>query len=275
MFEELKEPTQTEGAANSTTGSGEISAENDLSIGVVVQSSMQIKKTVGDESITFEWSESDVKSRNLKPARELIEHLLLQILNVDKRHKSEHVGLFVQAGTVFPMASFKINAIALDGGLRVRIRDLMATVPVLLETGQLPAPPMHWLSPADQEEILTKTKAILQLCGDRSVPAPIDVLIDNDVVGTLRDRYAPKPIGGDLAPMPEAFEGRIVGFSMGKGHIDLVDLQGNKREIRSKVRSLDPETLGAWIKSEKVVTVNVETTTLPSGKLNHEFLSFM
>jgi hypothetical protein len=276
MFLELQVPTQTEGKSYGAPASGETSSEEgDLSIGIVVQMSMEISKTVNEENVTFEWAEGDVKTRNLKPVRELIEHLLLQILNVDKRHKSEHVGLFVQGGKVFPLASFKIHKVALDVGLRVRIRDLAAAVPTLLETGRLPAVLMDWLPISKQEEILAQTQATLQVCGDRSVPTPIDVLVDGNVVATLRGRYAPKPMGGDLAPIPETFEGRVVGFSMGKGVIDLIDLQGSKREIRSKVRSLDPETLGAWIKGERVIAVNVETTTLPSGKLNHEFMSFV
>lgn len=275
MFAESKASEMVAGEAVGEVGYAVSRMDREMCICLVAQSKMRVTKTAQGGGVAHAWSESSAKSRDLKPVAELVEQLLLQVLAVEKKRLSAQVGQYEKAGVYHPMAVFTVDALEMNGERLRRAQDLMAAVPVLLMNGARLAVPMPWMSSGDLEKVEEATEAVLAACKGRTIPADaaIDVMFDGTVVGTVRTRFAAPTGRGNLTPVSEQFVGCVVGFSTKKGLIEFEEISGRGREIRSKVGSLDVNKLSQLMQSKAVVTAYVETTTLPTGKLNHELVN--
>ncbi len=262
--------------AKEESGGGDIHpirVKRDLRICLVVRSNMRVTTTHHAGVTTLAWSESSAKSRNLKPVVELVEKLFLQVLAVERKHLRSEVGLYVKDGEHRPMASFVVQASGLSDERLKKTLGLMAAVPTLVMNGAASAASLACLSPTELAQVEGVVDAILMTCGGRTIPEEIEVIVDDEALGSLRSRFAASPKSGNLAPERKRIEGYVVGFSIKKGWVEFEEMSGRNHEIRAKVGSLDAVQLGNLMNSRTVVTAEVDTTTLPSGKLNNELVS--
>lgn len=275
MFAESKVSEMVAGEAVGEVGYAVSRMDQEMCICLVAQSEMRVTKIAQGGGVSRVWSESSAKKRDLKPVAELVARLLLQVLEVAKKHLTAKVGQYEKEGVYYPMAIFTVDAEEMNGERRRRVQDLMAAVPALLMNGARLAMPVPWMLPGDLEKVEEATEGVLVACKGRTIPADaaIDVMVDGNVVGTVRAKFAAATGRGSLAPVCEQFVGCVIGFSTRPGRVEFEEISGRHREIRAKVGSLDADRLGRLVQSKAEVTVDVETTTLPTGKLNHELVN--
>lgn len=275
MFAESKASEMIAGEAMGEVGYAVSRMDREMCICLVAQSKMRVTKIAQGGGVSHAWSESSAKTRDLKPVAELVEQLLLQVLEVAKKHLTAQVGQYEKAGVYHPMAIFTVDAVEMSSERRRRAQDLMAAVPALLMNGARLAVPMSWMSPGDLEKVEEAAEAILVACKGRTIPADaaIDIMVDGTAVGTIRTKFAAASGRGKLTPVREQFVGYVVGFSTKKGLIEFEEISGRSREIRAKVGSLDVNKLSHLMQNKAVAMADVETTTLPTGKLNHELVN--
>jgi hypothetical protein len=273
MFGAEKPPAEIDESEGGDASLVDVSAKAYLRISVIEKSPVRIEKLSDGGATTYTWPEASLKARNRKPVSDLIEYLLDVVLGISNAQKSEQVGWREQGGEICPLTMFKISAGALDSVRRARLVDLMAAVPVLLTTRVLPEQIMSWLSPEAREQVLKKLDELLLACGGRIVTIPIDITVDNLVIGSLSGTYAPGPKLENLDPKFETYVGRVVNTLTDPPGFEMREIDSKKkRTIRAAVNALDIDQLNAWVRDKQPIAVDVATTITAMGKSNHELV---
>ncbi len=273
MFGAEKEPAGIDGSEGGDANLVDLSAKAYLRIGVIERSPVKVERFSDSGATTYTWPETSLKARNRKPVCDLIEYLLDVILGISNAQKSEQVGWREHGGEIFPLTLFKISSGALDSVRRERLVDLMAVVPELLTFKVLPEQNMSWLSPEAREKVMKRLDELLLTLGGRVVTIPIDIMVDDIVVGTLSGTYGPKPNLEDLDPRAETFVGRVVNPLSDPPGFEMREIDSKKnRMIRADPAALDYKQLSAWLEDKQLIAVDVATTITARGKINHELV---
>lgn len=273
MFGAEEEPSGLDRSEGGDASRAEVGAKAHLWIGVVERSPVTIDRFPDGGAITSTWSEASVKVRNRKPVSNFIDCLLDEVLCINNTHKSEQVGWRTQDGETCPLTLFKIVAGAVDHAHRARMLELIASVPEILTSAEIPDAKLPWLSPVARERVLKKVDEVLLTCGGRALTASIDITVDNLVVGTLSGTYGPKPNLEKLDPKAETFIGRVTNTFSDPPGFEIREIDSTKkRTIRADMAALDHDQINAWRGRRQLIAVDVQTTITTKGKINHELV---
>ncbi len=273
MFEAENEPAGIDGSEGGDANLVDVSAKAYLRVSVIEKSPVRVEKLSEGGATTYTWPEASLKARNRKPVSDLIEYLLDVVLGISNAQKSEQVGWREQGGEIYPLTLFKISAGAMHSARDARLVDLMAAVPVLLTSKALPEQNMPWLSAEAREKVMKRLDELLLTLGGRVVAIPIDITVDDIVVGTLSGTYAPGPKLENLDPKFETYFGRVVNTLTDPPGFEMREIDSTKKRlIRAAVNALDIDKLNAWLRDKQPIVVDVATTITAKGKINHELV---
>ncbi|MCM3566378.1 hypothetical protein [Hydrogenophaga intermedia] len=273
MFGVEKEPAGLDGSEGGDANLVDVSAKAFLRISVIEKSPVRVEKSSDSGATTYTWPEASLKARNRKPVSDLIEYLLDMVLGISNAQKSEQVGWREHGGEICPLTLFKISAGAMHSARCARLVELMAAVPVLLTSRALPEQSMPWLSPEAREKVMKRLDELLLTLGGRVVAIPIDITVDDMVVGTLSGTYAHgKPLE-DLDPKFETYVGRVVNMLTDPPGFAMREIDSKKKlTIRAAANALDIDQLNAWVRDKQPIAVDVATTVTAKGVINHELV---
>jgi len=273
MFEAEKSPAGNNRSQGDDANLVDVSARAYLRIDVIERSPITVEEYPDSGATTYTWPEASLKARNRKPVSDLIDYLMDVVLGISNAQKSEQVGWREQGGEVYPLTLIKISAGAMHSARRARLVELMAAVPVMLTSRALPEQNMPWLSPEACEKVMKRLDELLLTLGGRVVAIPIDITVDDMVVGTLSGTYAHgKPLE-DLDPKFETYVGRVVNTLTDPPGFVIREIDSKKkRTIRAAVNALDLDQLNAWVRDKQLIAVDVATTITAKGVINHELV---